>query len=272
MIDDVKKVQLQERLSFLAKDDILLAFSGGADSALVLALLAEVCKTKKSRLFAVYINTALMPSRDEGQAKELAQRLGVEFFTIALDEWKDPAIIRNTLDRCYYCKKRLFETLKEQASALGCVHVVDGTNHDDLQSYRPGLKAIAELGIVSPLAEVGFTKNEVREYLQTLGLEVAHRPSSPCLATRIPYGTVLEPTLLKRIEKAELYLKTFGFYNVRVRLHGEVVRLEIDREDFDLLMNNRDTIVKELKRLGFVYLTLDLEGFRSGSLDVSLKR
>ena len=272
MFDYLKKERLHEHVDALAQSDCLLAFSGGADSALVLALMARACANHGSRLFAIYIRTALMPTRDEVVAESLARKLGVSYDVVEVNEWEVPEIVRNTPDRCYHCKRKLFETLRETADALGIDQVIDGTNHDDLQSYRPGLRAIRELGIVSPLAQSGMTKQDVRAYLEELGLEVAKRPSSPCLATRIPYGTTLNIDVLRRIEAAEQFLSSIGCYNVRVRLHGDVVRVEVDEADMKRVFQSRTAIVERFKSLGFLYVCLDLEGFRSGSLDVKLEQ
>lgn len=267
MIDHLKKQRLLAHIDELARNDCLLAFSGGADSALVLALLANAVKNSGKRLFAIYIRTALMPVRDESFAQKMAQSLDVSYEVLTVNEWEEPAIIQNGPDRCYHCKRKLFMTLREKALALGVEQVIDGTNHDDLQSYRPGLKAIEELRILSPLAHCEMMKKDVRAYLGQLGLEVAKRPSSPCLATRIPYGTALELPLLHQIEAAEHYLISLGCYNVRVRLHGDVARIEVDEKDMSVVMAHRHQILERFNALGFLYVSLDLKGFRSGSLD-----
>lgn len=272
MIDHLKKERLHEHVDALAHSDCLLAFSGGADSALVLVLMALACAKQGTRLFAIYIRTALMPTRDEAVAEALANKLGVRYDVLEVNEWEVPEIVQNTPDRCYYCKRKLFETLRAKADELGIAQVIDGTNHDDLQCYRPGLRAIRELGILSPLAQCGITKQDVRAYLQELGLEVAKRPSSPCLATRIPYGTMLDIDVLRRIEMAEQYLSSIGCYNVRVRLHGDVARVEVDEADMNRVLQVRGAIVERFKSLGFLYVSMDLEGFRSGSLDVKLEQ
>lgn len=270
MIDPVKKQRLLEHVKALAEDDTVLAFSGGADSALMLALLSQATRCSGKRLLAVYIRTALMPSRDEALAQTLAKKLGVPYEVISINEWEDEAIVQNGPDRCYFCKRKLFMALQEKAAQLSISQIVDGTNHDDLQSYRPGLKAIRELGILSPLAQCEMSKQDVRAYLVDLDLEVAKRPSSPCLATRIPYGTVLEVETLRRIEIAEQFLTSMGCYNVRVRLHGDVARIEVDSAEMALIVHHRKVVLERFKALGFLYVSLDLEGFRSGSLDVKI--
>lgn len=270
MIEAHKKQRLLECVENLAQNDCLLAFSGGADSALMLALLSQAAKRFGKRLFAVYIRTALMPSRDEKTARALADQLGAQYEVLTINEWEDEAITRNTPDRCYHCKRKLFTTLRDQAAQLGISQIIDGTNHDDLQSYRPGLRAIRELGILSPLAQCEISKQEVRALLLDLNLEVAKRPSSPCLATRIPYGTTLDVETLRRIEKAELFLTSLGCYNVRVRLHADVARIEVDSSEMALVVHHRKAVLERFKHLGFLYVSLDLEGFRSGSLDAEI--
>ena len=149
MIDHLKKERLHEHVDALAHSDCLLAFSGGADSALVLVLMALACAKQGTRLFAIYIRTALMPTRDEAVAEALANKLGVRYDVLEVNEWEVPEVVQNTPDRCYYCKRKLFETLRAKADELGISQVIDGTNHDDLQCYRPGVRAIRELGILS---------------------------------------------------------------------------------------------------------------------------
>jgi len=187
-----------------------------------------------------------------------------------MDELSNPLLQNNPTDRCYICKRYLFQTLKDWAQARGIRAVIEGTNEDDLHVYRPGIRAVRELGILSPLAELGITKDEIRAMARELGISVAERPSSPCMATRLPYGTQLRPEVLQRIEAGESYLHRQGFAAMRLRLHGDVVRLELPLADFPRFLEQREQIVQQLHDLGFVYLTLDLEGLRSGSMDVYL--
>jgi uncharacterized protein len=148
---------------------------------------------------------------------------------------------------------------------------MDGTNADDMLSYRPGIHALEELQVISPLAESGMTKDDIRSLAEKYGLTVADRPSSPCLATRFPYGTRLSQSMLRKVEKGEIYLKSLGFYNVRLRVHGDIARIEVDREDLQMVFQHREEIVRYLKEIGYVYITIDLEGFHSGSMDLNLK-
>ena len=187
-----------------------------------------------------------------------------------------PEILSNPPDRCYYCKKFLFEKLAELANQLGRGIVMDGTNADDLNEFRPGLRALRELSVCSPLAESGITKAQVRQMAAEMGLETASRPSAPCLATRLPYGTKISKGLLQKIEAGEAFLKDLGFPVLRLRVHpaadGGVARIEVPADRLEDLLMCRETIIPYLKELGFAQVTLDLEGFRSGSYDEILKR
>ena len=173
----------------------------------------------------------------------------------------------NDVDRCFYCKYELFLRAKQLAANLGAVHVLDGTNKSDLSLYRPGLRALKELGIISPLAKCGFEKSDVRALAAELGISVAARPSAPCLATRFPYNQRLPIDKFPMLDAGERLLKQLGFEICRIRLYGEVTRIEIMPEKFLLFINKRDEIIKELKNIGFKYINLDIEGFRSGSMD-----
>lgn len=259
--------QTLERLEHLIRergaDGICLAFSGGVDSAVVLA----VAKNAGVPLRAVTFETFLHPHGDLDEAKHLATAWGVPHQTIEINELEDKRILDNPPDRCFYCKESLFSRLLEVATEHGLGCVMDGTNEDDLHTYRPGLKALKQLGIVSPLAHCEITKAEVRQLAEYLGLSVASKPSAPCLATRLPYGTHLSPTLLTRIDRAERALKEMGFSPLRVRLHGEVARIEVQESQFLQAVNHKVEICKALRAEDFRYVTLDLMGFRSGSMD-----
>jgi uncharacterized protein len=198
----------------------------------------------------------------------MADSFGALHQIIEVNEFSDPEIMYNPQDRCYRCKKLLFQTLISKATELGFTYLIDGTNYDDRNAYRPGMKALQELGIHSPLLELQITKAQIRSLATELGIASSDRPSAPCLATRLPYGTKIDFELLKCIDEGEQYIKNFGFYNVRLRLHGDILRIEIDRKDFIRFMENQEVITSKLKGLGFLYITLDLEGFRSGSMDI----
>ena len=264
-----KKKKLYENMRHYLKEDVCLAFSGGVDSSLLL-ILAKNCvkeQQKKSNIYAVTFDTMLHPSCDLKTAEKVAKEAEVFHKVLFVNELEQEEIRFNPENRCYLCKKTLFSRLQEFAKGKGISIILEGTNEDDLHVYRPGLQAIQELGIKSPLAEVGFTKEEVRKLAKELGVSVAERPSTPCLATRLPYGTEISMEVLGRIAKGEEYLHTLGFPVVRLRVHGEVARIEIPKKEFESFLKKSGEIIEELKKMGFDYITLDMEGFRSGSMD-----
>lgn len=266
---EAKKKKLYENMKHYLQEDICLAFSGGVDSSLLL-ILAKKCveeQTKRSNIYAVTFDTMLHPSCDLENAKNVARETGVFHEVLFVNELEQEEIRFNPENRCYLCKKTLFSKLQEFAKNKGISSILEGTNEDDLHVYRPGLQAIQELGIKSPLAEAGFTKEEVRKLATELGVSVAERPSTPCLATRLPYGAEINMEVLKQIAKGEEYLHAMGFPVVRLRVHGDIARIEVPKNNFFYLLEKREEIVVNLKNIGFSYVTLDLEGFRSGSMD-----
>ncbi len=267
-----KKKLLHACLHELAAHDMVVAFSGGVDSSLLLFLCCEAARETGTKVTAVTIQTRLHPHGDVDIARRVAKESGAAHVVMRVDELADADIRMNPIDRCYRCKRLLFGKLQKKADELGASCVVEGTNRDDLYAYRPGIKALDELGIKSPLAELGFTKAEVRRLAQEKGVSVARRPSSPCMATRFPYNTKLDYEMMRRVDEAEKWLREQGFYNVRLRVHGDITRLEIDCSDMGRLLLVREKVVERLKDMGFIYVTLDLEGFRSGSMDVYIKK
>lgn len=247
--------------------DLIIAFSGGVDSTLLLKAVSVISKEKGYTVHAVTFQTTLHPARDVGVTKKLAQDIGVAHHIIQIDELQQAGLQNNPTDRCYLCKKHLFSRAWKLAEKLAISMIMDGTNADDMLEYRPGIRALQELNIASPLAESGMTKVAIRSMAEEYGLSVADRPSSPCLTTRFPYGTALSQAMMENVEKGEEYLTSLGFYNVRLRVHSEVVRIEVDQDAFPLLLKFREDIVSYLKELGYHYITVDLEGFRSGSMD-----
>ena len=262
-----KRRRLRELLNEYAKEDVCLAFSGGIDSSLLLYLCQEAAVRNKRKLYAVTFDTVLHPPCDKETAERVAREAGAIHKIIVVDELKQQEIRHNPKNRCYLCKKALYEQMLSYGEKKGIHTLIEGSNEDDLHVYRPGLTAVKELGVKSPLAYLHITKEEVRSLAREYGIPVADRPSSPCLATRLPYGTEIDLELLNRIDQGEEYLRGLGFYNVRMRVHGDIVRLEVDEKDFSALLGHRREIVQKLKELGFPYITLDLEGFRSGSMD-----
>lgn len=255
-----------------SKKDILIAFSGGVDSSLLLKLACESAKKNNTKVYAVTVHTELHPMNDIVIAKEVAKEAGAIHSVINVDELESAGIKNNPVDRCYLCKKYLFSKLKEVAKELNIETILEGTNEDDLHVYRPGIKALGELGIISPLAKAKMTKSDVRQLAGEFGISVANRPSTPCLATRFPYGTSLSYENMQKVERAEDYIRELGLYNVRVRIHDDIARVEVDDNEMDKLMCHRKEIVAHLKELGYEYITLDIEGFRSGSMDYKIKK
>ena len=244
---------------------VCLAFSGGVDSALLLALLTD----KGIPVTAVTFRTALHPQGDMDNAVKVARERGAAHRFVDVDEFQDPAILQNPPDRCYHCKHLLFETLCRLAEEEGLGVPMDGTNADDLKEYRPGLRALKELGVRSPLAECGITKAQVREMAAELGLSTASRPSSPCMATRLPYGETITKEKLRRIETGEGLLKEMGFPVCRLRVQENLCRIEVPKDQIVRAAELHETLSKQLTALGFSFVTLDLGGFRSGSYDAA---
>lgn len=262
-----KKQNLKLLLREYLKEDVCVAFSGGVDSSLLLVMAWEAAKESTRTVYALTMDTVLHPAADLEAARLVLERTGAKHVVLKLNELAVPEIRMNPLDRCYLCKKELYTRMLKFGEEHGVRTLLEGSNEDDLHVYRPGLKAVKELGVKSPLAMLRITKEEVRALAREYGIPVADRPSSPCLATRLPYGTEIDLTLLERIDKSEEFIRGLDFYNVRVRVHKDIARVEIDQKDFFKFLDCRQEITRKLKDLGFAYVTLDLEGFRSGSMD-----
>ena len=254
--------RLQKHLKELEKQGLCLAFSGGIDSTLLLYLCREM------NILAITFNSNFQTDEEIELTKNLCKKYGVEQIIIEKDVFENPIILNNPKDRCYHCKKFLFENAVKIAKEKGFKHIMDGTNFDDLKVYRPGRKALKELGVISPFADFEIRKQEIRDFAQKCGIEIFSKPSSPCLATRFPYGTNLTKEKLEIVEKGEQILKEAGFECCRLRLHGDIARIEISQDKFDDFLKQKKSIVLNLKTLGIKYITLDLEGFRSGSMDL----
>ncbi len=254
---------------------IMVAFSGGVDSSLLLAAACEAaasCGGAQPQVYAATVHTRLHPVEDEQVARRVAAEMGAQHLVCRIDELEEAGIGHNPVDRCYLCKRYLFTRLKEEGEKRGIDVILEGTNADDLLVYRPGIRAVRELGIASPLAELGFSKKEVRRLAAEYGISVADRPSAPCLATRFPYGESLSYERMEQVDRGERFLKKLGFYNVRLRAHGDTARIEVDGKDMGIALEHREEITARIRELGFDYVTLDLEGFRSGSMDVRIGR
>lgn len=278
-----KYEELKSYLKQYQNIGICIAYSGGVDSTFLLRAAVDALSENEAAadasasdptasVLAVILETQLHPHSDTEQAVQMAQSMGALPVVIKVDEFQNPEILHNPLNRCYLCKHLLFSSLKELAASRGYHAVFDGTNKDDENEYRPGRQVLKELLIHSPLLELGITKAGVRSISALLGLSTASVPSTPCLATRLPYGAYLDRNILQQIHQGEVLLREKGFYNVRLRYHDPILRLEINCDEFEQLLAQRETIISELKQLGFIYITLDLEGFRSGSMDIHLNK
>ena len=248
-------------------ESVLVAFSGGVDSTLLLKVAHDVLGDK---VLAVTAVSQLTPRQEGKDAVAMADLIGAAYLQVDSDDLADPVFAANPKDKCYHCKKRRFELLKQMAGEKGLRYVVDGTNSDDFDDYRPGMKAIEELGIRSPLSDAGFSKKEIRQLSHQLGLPTWDKPAFACLASRVPYGYVITAEKLKQIDEAEIFLQSMGLCKqVRVRHHGPVARLEVDPQTFPQFIEseNRTKITSYFKKLGFQFVALDLEGYAMGSLN-----
>ncbi|PKN88745.1 MAG: TIGR00268 family protein, partial [Chloroflexi bacterium HGW-Chloroflexi-7] len=246
----------------------LVAFSGGVDSAL---LCAAAYAALGDRMLAVTIHSPVESEESIETARALAAQIGFPHQVIAYDDLENPRFVANPPERCYICKKARFEKLIEFGRREGFATLVEGTNADDVDDYRPGRKAVLELGIQSPLLELDFTKTEIRALLKTLDLPIWNRPSAPCFATRFPYGSPVTQEGLQQIAAGEAFMQSLGFDTVRVRHLGETVKLEVDPDQFERLATHRQSILEFFTRLGFRYITADLAGYRRGSMNEVLK-
>lgn len=262
---------LQKLMEKYTQENVVVAFSGGVDSSLLLKTACINAVKNGTKVFAVTVHTTLHTMNEIESSKETAGEVGAEHLIISVDELKEAGIENNPVERCYLCKKYLFQKMKDKAESLGVKIILDGTNEDDLHMFRPGLKALKELEIKSPLAESDFSKTDVRKLAEEYGLSVSKKPSTPCLATRFPYGSRLSYEEMKKVEKGEDFLKNLGLYNVRLRVHNDIARIEVDKEDIVKIVVYKEAIISYLKELGYRYITLDLEGFRSGSMDYFLE-
>lgn len=242
---------------------ICIAFSGGVDSAL---LVKAACDADLD-VCAVTFRSTLQPQGETEQAAKQAAAYGARHVILDIDPLSVPEVKSNSRERCYHCKRALFRALDEFSLKEGYASVADGTNADDLNQYRPGLKALRELGISSPLADLGFTKGDVRAMAEAIGLDVAARPSSPCLATRFPYGTDLTPEALARVGRAENALHALGLPIVRVRVLDTAARIEVPYDAMGTLAAAAREAGRALRAEGFSYVMMDLAGYRSGSFD-----
>ena len=242
----------------------LVAFSGGVDSTLVLAVAAEVLGR---RAVALTAHSPSVPRAERAEARDLAARLGVRHLERESHEQDDPSYVANPLDRCYYCKRELYRLCGEAARDEGLAAILDGFNADDRSDHRPGHRAAEERAIRSPLAEAGLTKLEVRAWSEAYGLPTWDKPQMACLASRIPYGTPVTPERLAQVERAEAGVRALGFRDLRVRHHGDLGRVEIGEAELERAFARRAEIARAVKAAGFKLAVLDLEPFRSGRMN-----
>lgn len=261
-----------ESLQKILKDlgQVVVAYSGGVDSTFLLKVAADTLGTEN--VLACTSVGPVEPGHIIERASRMAQSLGVELMTIEAGEMEDPSFTANNPDRCFHCKSRLCHRLLDVAQQRGFEHVVFGTNHDDLDDFRPGNRALKTFGIRSPLAEAGLTKDDIRQLSRQAGLPTADQPASPCLASRIAYGLEITERRLEQIGQAEDFLRSLGFVELRVRHHDTMARIEVRAQDVPKLVAEpvRSQVVEKLKSLGFQFVTVDLQGFRSGSMNESL--
>ncbi len=261
---------IQKLLSFLRPlERAAVAYSGGVDSTLVLK--AALDALGSANVIALLAVSPSLPQSEKDEAMALAKQLGARLELLPTEETNDPAYQANAPNRCYFCKDHVYRALRQFAAQNGIVHVLDGMNAEDTLDVRPGRAAARELKILSPLHDLGFSKADVREVAKALGLPNWDKPAAACLASRVPYGTSVTPKLLSQIERAEAALFDLGFRELRVRHHGDVARLEVPEADLLRALQQRDEITTALRGVGYTYITLDLVGLRTGSMNEVLK-
>jgi len=272
-IREIPKVTLSkyEKLKNILREmgGVLVAFSGGVDSTFLLKTAHEVLG---KNVLAVIASSETYPPKEREEAIRLAQKFNIRYRVIETKELENSDFANNPPQRCYFCKKELFSKLKDIAEAEGIPYILDGSNYEDTSDFRPGAKAAEELGIRSPLKEAHLGKSEIRQLSKRSSLPTWNKPSLACLSSRFPYYTKIESKNLKQVAQAEEFLRKLGFVQVRVRHHGQIARIEIEPPEFPKITDKkvREAIIKNFKKLGYIYIALDLAGFRSGSMNEAL--
>lgn len=243
---------------------VAVAYSGGVDSTFLLKVAHDVLR---GSAVAVTVISPLIPSREMAETDEFCRKEGIRHIKITVDPFEIEGFKENGKNRCYICKKHIFTRIKEEMEEEGIQNILEGSNLDDTTDYRPGMVAVREIGVKSPLLDASLTKSEIRELSKEMGLTTWNKPSFACLASRFAYGEEITSQKLIMVEKAEEYLSDMGFEQYRVRIHGSMARIELVSEDFEKALKNKDSINTYLKSLGFTYVTLDLGGYRRGSMN-----
>jgi uncharacterized protein len=246
----------------------VVAYSGGVDSTFLAVVAHQVLGGKSLAVTAV---SPTYPDDELDEARAIAARFGFPHQVIRTREFEEPDFVANPPNRCYYCKLSLLKDLRRLANEKGLAEVLDGANVDDLADYRPGHQAVKEVGVRSPLREAGMTKADIREYSRQMSLPTWNKPAYACLASRVPYGTMITPEILRRIDQSEKFLRALGLVEVRVRDHYPVARIEVGKDQMDRAWEQRALIAGKLREIGYHFVSLDLDGFRSGSMNVGLK-
>ncbi|MFO7677504.1 MAG: ATP-dependent sacrificial sulfur transferase LarE [Thermoplasmatota archaeon] len=261
--DTITKLkQLKNNLKQMKR--VAIAYSGGVDSTFLVSVAYEVLQ---DNAVAITATSSTYPQRELKQAKQYAKQIGIRHILFNSDETSIKGFSKNLPNRCYLCKKELFTKIVQIAKNNNLDFVVDGSNKDDTADYRPGTKALQELSIISPLQQVSLAKTEIKELSKDMQLPNWDKPAFACLASRFPYGIKITKPRLNQVEQAESFLHTLNIKQFRVRYHNDIARIEVEKKDFPLILKHSDEIVQNFKKLGFSYITLDIQGYRMGSLN-----